>query len=347
MTEWQVIELVGDRKPPYDWKHGWIPVSAKAKAIAKARKEAGLAPGPDMPSAQSVAKAKSATAVKDKPSSGGKLTVDQALADPARLPPALRNPNLHKRHPGGHRGAIADYLEKNPDGFATPSKPATKDPGYKAKPVAAKTEDADSLRHMSPHQTTLWEEVGGKDPGAGGVDAAIGAKKEWEGLDDAGELTPEQEEALEHWQFGEDEDSGLQFYQLLNQMKRSGKDLSHLDTDIDLGELDQAMESRLAHSKAARDVTLFRGIHHADDLQVGDSLLDPGWAATSYNPGVADSFSKSANGKMLVIHAPKGTPLIRLGDDMEEYEVLFGPNTPMRVTRVDGNRIHVRIEPRR
>lgn len=291
---------------------------------------------------------------------------EAAIKSDSLLPPALRNPNLH----GGeenHRKAVAAYLEKNPGGWkaaqatqsahvaetkaARPSKkPAKAKP--KTAPKSASTADANSLRHMTPHQAVLWEEANGNDPGARGVDAALGIRGEWEKADSAPKPDEELNEAMEVWQFGADEGSGMEFYQLLNQARRSGKPdaldrmTEELDLDTSLAGLDEVMQRRLAESRASRDLTLFRGIQHGGEFGVGDVLTDPGWAATSYNPTVANMFNQAANGKTLVVHAPKGTPILRVPDPME-HEILFGPDTPMRVTRVNGNEIHVIVEPTR
>jgi hypothetical protein len=332
MADWRIIEdnaveLVNGH-PPYQWKHGWIPITPDAHAI-KAKKKSGSAgvAVKDKPSKVNLEAKKAADLVDE-----GEFTPDQLQS----LPNSLKF-RLPQEDPHEWRTKIRKHLEANPV-KAAPDKP---------KASSVSTGGPDSLQHMSDSQRVLWDEANGR----GSDDTVTAAQRvtsEWEDLDSAPEPTPEELEAMEYWQFGQDEDTGEMFYRLLNRMKREGDgDLSAPDTDVDLGELDQALQSRLSKSKTKRSLTLFRGIQHVPErgqFQVGDTITDPGWAATSYNPVTANSFRQAAFGKMLVIHAPKGTPVVRLSDEMQEWEVLLGPDTPMRVTRIDGDEIHVRVE---
>lgn len=169
-----------------------------------------------------------------------------------------------------------------------------------------------------------------------------------------GEFSSFEQDALHNWQNGYFGDAGQEIglYVALNDTLRGeGQiDLQSLDEDAlyELDELQDHMMSAASKSRTSRDLVAFRGVTNLGDVRVGDEIRDPGWAAFSYNPSVAQAFSldqgASSTNRVLVAHFPEGTPMLRM-DDPVKHELVATPGQPMKVTRIDDNFVYVEVQP--
>lgn len=303
---WRVIELVGDHKPPYDWKHGWIPVSPQAKKIAAARKAAGLPPGGTMPKAKAAPKADAGLSDDD--------LLNTGEADTAKLSDA-------------DFGRWLDLQRANP----------TKKSKKKAAPKKAKA-------------------AAKKTP------AQVPTDADWSGSVETDGLSAEETQALNTWQIGhfiddertdtEGNAAAVGYYSVINAMAR-GADLPSQPDDDDLEAMDDmvaGMESALAKSRLTKRTVLYRGVTDLPDVAVGDTIEDSGWPATSLDAQMARDFANPelnpygnpGESKVMVITAPAGHPALLI-DTSVQREIVLGPGVPMRVTRIDGDEVHLEV----
>jgi len=120
------------------------------------------------------------------------------------------------------------------------------------------------------------------------------------------------------------------------------------------------IDEALSNQVVPHDVEVYRGIKGHLNVQVGESFRDKGYASTSANPGVAESFVGQDAGVIMRVKVPKGANGIYMGSNYhqpgnkdfdlgEEQELLLPRDTKMRVlSRTDrGGRIeiHVEVEP--
>lgn len=313
MTTWRVIELAkagyADYKPPYDFKHGWIPVSGAAKK-----------------------------AVPDAASSGGKKRVSKPedVTDEikAKLPPMLKQKTWQHNTEQDWLNAVNDYMGKHPEGFGAPSKPR-----QKVKVEAG----ADGLTESQRHALELAGQ--GKDP----VDApsSVGSTlmREWtDSVKVKGELTEDEDDAVARYQWGEPEYGfGSSIYEELNDYKRNGSKGRSDDSLDELDSVHEGMLTAVSKSRTATPVTVFRGLRDGQPpVKVGDTLTDRAWVSTTFDPFIAHTFAKlgeggldNLNNKVQVISLPKGHPALRALSG-EEMELTLPPDTPLRVVREDG-----------
>lgn len=351
MTTWRVIELAkagyADHKPPYDFKHGWVPVSGAAKK-----------------------------AVPDTSSGGGKkVSKPEDVTDEikAKLPPMLKQKTWKHNTDQDWLNAVNDYMDRHPEGFGATSKPEPPEVPKKApqKPAVRKRKTAAKPATM-PESTSQTQRDELNNPGPDRTDEFT---KEWSSAASLSQpLDQDESEAVHQWQNGyteaffdedsEDEDASPEtgLYQVLNDMKRgTGQyDLGMLDED-DLNNLelmDQRIGSALAKSKLNRDVTLFRGVADMQDVEVGDVLTDEGYQATTLNPSTASSFlgggqlgaGPGARSKVLVITARKGSHALPVREREAhervfgiKHEMVLGPGS-LKVTGKSGSYVFVEVQ---
>jgi hypothetical protein len=350
MAQWQVIELshpagYADRKPPYDFKHGWVPITGEAKAAVVPKVE--------------------------NPEDLSKLTPQQLEKIPKiqRYGPSKAQGTSLERW----REIVNTSLAKPDESPTAPKTPEPPPVPTKAAPRRRKTPVRPSPVHedkpmgLSGTQSRALASPGHEDTEE--------LTKEWSSATALGDpLDDDESEAVHQWQngytealfdenAGEDAPAETGLYLLLNDMLAgSGKyDLGALDED-DLANLDlmnERLHSALAKSKTSRDVTLFRGISDMPDVQTGDVITDARWQATSYNPSTASAFlgggtlgaKAGPRSKMLVISVPKGKNALAVRERAShekvfgtKHEVVLGPNTPMKVTGQDGQHIYLEVQ---
>lgn len=309
MTAWRVIELAkpagyADHKPPYDFKHGWVPISGSAKkAVTKERK----------------------------------------------LPPALRE------KPGWmgqdeYDAKVANYFDKFPEGWKEPEPVVVPDPPKKPrakKPAVKRVPKRTGPVNAKESDLQLKaREAATKDEQSAASNALIG---EWESATAEKDLTPDEAWAKEEW-FGGEDDYGNETYVALNDFKRNGPNGQHAKGwDLEhLEEIDQHLTSALPKSKTTRDLVVYRGLRDGrPPLSVGDKIQDPGWQSLTYDYNVSRNFARlnegdSSKSKILIISVPKGSNLLNIKDPIEQ-ELLAGPNTPMTVTKIDGQHVYVEM----
>lgn len=130
-------------------------------------------------------------------------------------------------------------------------------------------------------------------------------------------------------------------YRLMNQHLRGQSDGSSYMPSI------RALDAALSRAKLKRPVTVHRGVPLGtawDDLQVGQTIRDPGFLSTSLSPRTAESFSSA--GVHVEIRLPKGYAggayVNRIPDVKHpEFEFLIRPGAPFRVIERSGSRIVV------
>lgn len=344
LSVWKPIELAGpgyaDHKPPYDFKHGWIPVSGAAKK---------------------------ATPDKDEPSED-------------LYPPNLRTkPAWQKQEDWDTQRKR--YLEAFPGGWPEVQRQREADeaalrdsePPKVVKKAATRAPRSSPAKGAGtaalPDSTSRAQRdaVGNPDHDPSAL------TKEWESAIKQPKLNEAEAEAVHQWQngftevpMGDDEDEATEtgLYLVLNDMLRGGGqyDLGALDEE-DLENLDlmnDRLRSALDKSRTTRDITVFRGVSSFGRVKVGDVVTDAGWQATSYDPNIASAFlgggevgAKAKRGsKTLVIRMPRGSKALRVREREQQekvfglkYEVVIGPDTPMKVTGVKGNQIFLEVQP--
>lgn len=328
---WSVIELAGkkpagyaDHKPPYDFKHGWVPITGSAK-VEVAKKERQLPPN-------------------------------------LRTKPAWMSQEEHD-------AKVKRYFEAFPEGWQDPAaapdvpeSPTKTAPSRRKTPARVSPVVSGDMTGLSGTQSRALVTPDSVDPDE--------FTPEWSSATRVSrKLTPDELEATHQWQNGYTEafaESGqpeVGLYEVINDMQRDGGkfDLGDLDEE-DLDNLEQirtSMASALAKSKTTRDVTVFRGVSNLGNLEVGDTVTDPGWQATSYRPDIVADFmsgaqigaKKTKKSRMLVITVPKGKNALAVRERPEiervfgiKHEIVLGPDTPMRVTKIDGDRVHLEVQ---
>jgi hypothetical protein len=338
---WSVVELAGkpagyaDHKPPYDFKHGWKPISgAAAKAVAPKVEE---------------------------PEDLEKLTPEQLN----------KIPRMHRLGPSkamGHskeqwRGIVNEALAK-PDEPATPHVPEPVAPVKVMRKSRTKVEAPGP--GISPTQQKALD-----NPDTFDQDELT---PEWASATTKPRLTKRETEATHLWQNGyttalsEEEDSegvaagDVGLYKILNAQLRGSGEYDGLDLpEEEWAQVEQmrtGMESALAKSRTTRDVTVFRGVSNLGNVAAGDTIRDAGWQATSMNPGLAASFmsgdivgaKRKSSARMLVISVPKGTNALAVREKPEnekyfgiKHEIVLGPDTPLRVTKIEGDRVYAEV----
>lgn len=339
---WRAIELAkpagyADHKPPYDFKHGWVPITGTAKVATTPKIE--------------------------NPEDLDKLTPEQLEKIP-RLqrhgPSKAQGTSLERwREIVNTSLAKSDEPSTAPEAPALPTKTA---PSRSKTPALAPPVAAGDTTGLSGTQSRSLADPDSVEPDE--------FTAEWSSATRSSQkLTPEELEATHQWQNGYTEafaESGtpeVGLYEVINDMQRNGGrfDLGELD-DEDLENLDrmrESMASALAKSKTTRDVTVFRGVSNLGNVQVGDTVTDPGWQATSYRPDIAQGFmsgaqlgaKKTKKSRMLVITVPKGKNALAVRErkDIEKvfgikHEIVLGPDTPMRITKIDGDRIYLEVQ---
>lgn len=348
MTTWRVIELAkkpagyADHKPPYDFKHGWVPVTGAAKTeVAKSKK---LASPSDI--------------------------TDEIKA---KLPPMLRQKTWQHKDEQDWLDRVNRYREEHPEGFgAAPKAPDTPladtTPPVPAKRAPRKATGGTKGKTSLPASVSETQRLALTDPE---YDSSR-LTPEWESAVRQGKLDADESEAIHQWQNGftevpmgddEDEVSETGLYLVLNDMLRNGGqyDLGALD-DEDLENLDlmnERLRSALDKSEVTRDTTVFRGVSSWGDAKVGDVVTDSGWQAASYDPSIAEGFlggatlgAKAGKGsKMLVITLPKGSKALRVRERAAQekvfgikHEVAIGPDTPLRLTGIKGNQVFLEVQ---
>lgn len=321
-----------DHKPPYDFKHGWVPITGKA-ATAVAKKERQLPPNlRTKPAWKSDEEHNAAVERYFKSFPEGwkdpSAAPDGPLAD--TTPPAVAQPAKKAARPsrgksGGKTGS--------PDTATEAQRAAAADPDY----------DSDGL-------TGEWEKT----------------FKQGKLSDDESEAVHQWQNGFTEVQMGDDENEAAEtgLYLVLNDMLREGGqyDLGALDED-DLQNLDlmnDQLRSALDKSEVTRDTTVYRGVSQFGDVEVGDVVTDRGWQATSYNPQIAEAFlgggslgaEATKDSRTLVIRMPKGSKALRVRERAEhervfgiKHEVVIGPDTPMRVTGKTDTHVYMEVQP--
>jgi hypothetical protein len=309
MTAWRVIELAkkpagyADHKPPYDFKHGWVPVSGAAQSAVTKERE---------------------------------------------LPPLLKQKPAWQSQEA-YDAQVANYFDKFPEGWkpdpASDPEPPVPKPKAK-KPAARRTPKRKGPVDAKESAMQLRARTGSTS--AQRKDASLELVPEWESATVEKDLSPDEAWAKEEW-FGGEDDYGNETYVALNDYKRNGIngqfaqgwDQDHLD------EIDQHLTSALPKSKTTRDMVLYRGLRDGrPPLSVGDTIQDPGWQSLTYSYDVSRGFARldgnASKAKILIISVPKGSNLLNIKDPIE-LELLAGPNTPMKVTKIDGEHVYVEM----
>lgn len=260
-------------QPPYQWKHGWIPLTPDAKLI-KAKKKSGTA--------------------KDSPV---KVKVQAKTKPPAAISKTQR-----------------------------------------AEPKISATQQ----RMME-----LVEARGDGDPSdtPEGFDVGLKLIEEWHGLVDAKDLDQDEQDAIADYQFGET-DEFEPTYRALNRMKRGDRKGIDPDTGEMLEWTDQNLQSALTKSVLTKDTVVFRGLSDGHPpLKTGDVVTDAAWVSTSTNPEMAMGFARHGSkdkARVMVIPLPKGTHAIQ-PESEDEWELLLGPDVPMRVNRIEGKYVYMEL----
>jgi hypothetical protein len=321
-----------DHKPPYDFKHGWVPVSGAAAAKVKA----------------------------DKPA-------ERQLPPALRTKPAWKSQEDHdaavdayfKAYPEGWKDphAAPDKAETPLDDPEPPKKVSrssgAKRAGRTAMPAATSKRQREALKDEDYDQDRLtaeWE----SSIKQGDLDS------------DEQEAIHQWQNGYTEVPIGDDPDevSETGLYLVLNDMLRDGGkyDLGALDED-DLENLDlmnNHLRSALDKSEVTKDTTVFRGVSQLPDVKVGDTFQDPGWQAATYNPNTAKGFlgggevgaGPTKTSKTLVISLPKGSKALRVREREShervfgiKHEIVIGPDTPMVVTGIKGDQIFLEVQP--
>jgi len=348
---WHVVELANGH-PPYQWRHGWVPLTPDAEAI-KAKQKSG--------SAKDGAAAKPATPRIEEPEDLEKLTPEQL----AKVPRGYRHGPLKA---AGHtkeqwRDLVNTALAK-PDEPAAPSAPPVAAPPVKV--VRKPRAKAAPGPGISPVQQKALD-----NPDTFDQDELT---PEWASATNKPRLTKDEAEAAHLWQNGyttamsEDEDDegvaagDVGLYKILNAQLRGTGEYDGLDLDEEewdqVEQIRTGLESALAKSRTTRDVTVFRGVSNLGDVTAGDTIKDEGWQSTSMNPDLAASFmsgdivgaKRKSTARLLVISVPKGTNALAVREKPEnekyfgiKHEIVLGPNTPLRVTKIEGDRVYAEV----
>jgi hypothetical protein len=330
MTAWQVIELAkkpagyADHKPPYDFKHGWVPVSGAAQSAVTKERE---------------------------------------------LPPLLKQKPAWQSQEA-YDAQVANYFEKFPEGWKPDPAPDLEPPAPKEKPATKKpAARSTKTKGSSGGPTPKQQESLDSEP-AKSIALRSELKDEYRSATSSRGVSNEESMAIEEWQNGTDPSTGEETYVELNDFLRHGKlpvadfdDDEEYDPDDDfddddafsgggnfidrdfLENMDRKLRSALSKTKTTRAMTLFRGLRDGrPPLAVGDTITDKGYSSLTYDPSIARGFTEAGGpeSKILVIQAPKGSPLLQVPDDFE-LELLAGPETPFRITKIEGIYVHVEL----
>jgi hypothetical protein len=186
----------------------------------------------------------------------------------------------------------------------------------------------------------------GEDPekSVKGMDLTLAMQRDWDGATHVkGGFTPGEEAALSDYQWGET-GWGNSYFGELNAYKRGNQYHTPDEDELDeLAQMDEDLQTALFKSKTTERMTVFRGVRDGQPpLKVGDTLIDKAWVSTSVSPELAFQFGRGADGRIMVIDLPKGTHALR-PNDPDELEVVVGPDTPMKVSRIEGNLLYMEL----
>lgn len=128
---------------------------------------------------------------------------------------------------------------------------------------------------------------------------------------------------------------------LNNKTELTNQQIQMVEKNIKL--LDESIKE-----KTKNDFYTYRGIAiKANDIDVGDEIVNKGYTSTSISKGIAQEFADYYNGSVIQIEVPKGTRALYIGahsgSGFNEEELLFGRNSKIIITRKDKKGIFGRI----
>lgn len=147
-------------------------------------------------------------------------------------------------------------------------------------------------------------------------------------------LKSEQEKrfSVYHWQTNSRD---IQHYLRRKEILRSG--FTKEDLKLDIRNLDELTQSYYL----PKNSIVYRGMPHPPDLKMGDTFVDKGYVATSWNIAEAKKFRNQQDSKLIRIFLPEGTP-VGYGSETEG-ELLLGRNKKFRVTDVSNEFIDLEV----
>lgn len=114
----------------------------------------------------------------------------------------------------------------------------------------------------------------------------------------------------------------------------------------------EKLDEAISRATLTQDVTTYRGVggdfgRQLQNAKIGDSFVDKGYVSTAAQKEYAQRFVDKApsNGTMLHVRIPAGRSAAPVPSNYaEESEMLIGRGSSFRITKIDGNNVHVEME---